>query len=205
VLGQLVEGLPGAVPAHLVQQLVDQLERPPGIRARMARPALGGRRLRRLDLFQAGVYEPQQRPQPPRLPRGQLGAVAVPAVHPGVQREAASPEHRDRAAVGVRQRRGDGQAQLVQALRRPVLAGDDRAVGRRAVHVELEEEPAPRGGEAIATVQQTLGDGLTGQRRAGVLVSAQQRVQRLAGGRRRRRTPDHQADARSLRQARYAI
>lgn len=123
------------------------------------------------DLRQAGVYEPEQRTEAVGFPGGELGAVPVAAVHPGVQGVAVAADHGDGVAVRVRYGRGDRDAESLEAFGGPVLAGDGLAV---AVQVVLEEVFAAGGGEPVAAVQQALGDAFAGERLTGGRVAAQQ-------------------------------
>ncbi len=61
--------------------------------------------------------------------------------------------------------------------------------GAVAVEVVFEEVAAARGGEEVAVVEQALGDGFAGQRRAGAGVVAEQGSESVSVGRRRR--PDY--------------
>ena len=123
------------------------------------------------DLLQTGVYEPEERAEPLGLEGGQMRAVAVPSVDPGVQRVAPPADHRDGVAVRVLEGRGDRHAERLEPLGGAVLAGDGLAV---AVEMVLEEVRATGGGEPVAAVEEALGDGLAGEWFARVLVAAQQ-------------------------------
>ncbi len=176
VFRQYVEGVAGPPPARERQQLVDQGEGVGGV------GAVGTAVRTPCGLLhhpvEAGVHEPQERSEPPGLRRRELGAVPVPAVDPRVQGVAAAADHRDRAAVGVLDGRGDGDAERLEVAGGAVLASDRVAV---AVQVVLEEVVAAGGHEAVAVVEQALGHGLAGERLARVAVVAQQG----ADGRRR--------------------
>lgn len=113
----------------------------------------------------------QERPQPCALPRGELAAVPVPAVDPGVQRVRVAPDDGDGAPVGAGQRRGDGDAEVRETLGRPVLAGDRGRVGGLGVEMVLEEVAAAGGAQPVAAVEQPLFDGVAGQRGPGGVLA----------------------------------
>ena len=148
VLGQFVEGLARCAGAHPPQQRGDQRIGHLGVRARVPARLGGG-----LHPGQGGVDEAEQRAQAAGVRGGEFAALAVPSLHPRVEREAAAAEHGDGAPVGVGHRWRDRQAHLVQPLGRPVLAGDDGGVGGGAVDVQLEEVAAAGGGQPEPPVQ----------------------------------------------------
>lgn len=106
--------------------------------------------------------DPQERSEASALVGGQLAAVAVPSVDPGVQGVGVTADDGDRAAVAARQRRGDGDAEVGQAPGRGVLAGDRRRVRGLGVEVVLEEVAALGRAEPVAAVQEALFDGFAG-------------------------------------------
>lgn len=97
--------------------------------------------------------ESEQRAEAAGVGGGEFAALAVPSLHPRIEREAAAADHGDGAPVGVRYGRRDGQAHLVEPLGRTVLAGDDGGVGGGAVDVQLEEVAAAGGGQPVSPVQ----------------------------------------------------
>lgn len=116
----------------------------------------------RHDPLQARVDDPQERAEAPALVGGQLAAVAVPAVDPGVQGVGVTADDGDRTAVAGGQRGCHGDAEVGQAPGRGVLAGDRCRVRGLGVEVVLEEVAAPGRAEPVAAVQQALLDGFAG-------------------------------------------
>lgn len=162
VPGQFVEGVGGAVPADVGEQIVDQREGVDGVGAlhgmragRRAGAGLGGH-----HPLQTGVYGPQERPQAGALAAGELTAVAVPAVDPGVQGVRVAADDGDRAALAVRERLGDRDAEVGETLGGPVPAFDRGRVRRVRVEVVLEEVAPPCRAHAVAAVEQALVDRL---------------------------------------------
>lgn len=111
VLGQLVEGVPGAAPACGRQQVVDQREGVGGVGAPVSAGAPREPRARLHDLLKTGVHGPEQRSEPLRLGGGELGARPVQPVDPGVQGVAPAADLRDCVTLCVLQGRGDGHAE----------------------------------------------------------------------------------------------
>lgn len=138
-------------------------------------------RARPHDLLQPGVHGPEQRPEPLRLVGAELGARPVQPVHPRVQGVAPAADLRDRVALGVLDGRGDGHAQRLEPLGGAVLADDRGAVAGGVVEVVLEEVGAAGGGDAVAVVEQALGDGFAAEGLAGVRIAAQHLVHRRHG------------------------
>lgn len=124
----------------------------------------------------------EQRAQPPALAGAELAAVAVAAVDPGVQGVGVAADDGDRTSVAARQGRGHRDAEVREALGRPVLTGDRGGVGGLGVEVVLQEVVAARGGEPVAAVQQPLVDGVAGQRGPGGVL-AEEGAQRGRMGR----------------------
>jgi hypothetical protein len=170
VFGELVEAVARAAGAGQPEQFVDGFD---GARRVGALVRAAGRRGLH-HLGQTGVDVAEQGAEAARVGGAELGAVAVPALDPGVQGVAVVVDDGDGAAGGVGDRRGDGQAEVVQALGGPVLAGDGVPVGGEGVHVLLEEVRAAGGGEAVAAVEEALGDRDAGEWFAGVRVAAQE-------------------------------
>ncbi len=87
----------------------------------------------------------------------------------------------DRAALAVRERQGDRDAEVGEALGGPVPAFDGGRVGGVRIEVVLEEVAAAGGAEPVAAVEETLVDRLTGEGGSRG-VQAEQGAQRGARG-----------------------
>jgi hypothetical protein len=122
------------------------------------------------------VHDTQECPQAAALPGGELAAVPVASLDPGVQGVGVPADHGDRVAVVPGQGRGHRHAQVGEALGGPVLADDRGRSGGLGVEVVLEEVPAPGGGEPVAAVEEPLVDGFTDERGTGG-VPLQERAQ----------------------------
>lgn len=118
---------------------------------------------RRHHPLQGRVHDTQECPQAAALPGGELAAVPVASLDPGVQGVGVAADHGDRVAVAPGQGRGHRHAQLGQALRGPVLADDRGRSGGLGVEVVLQEEPAAGGGEPVAAVEEPFVDGFAGE------------------------------------------
>lgn len=82
-----------------------------------------------------------------------------------------APDDGDRAPVCAGQRWRDGDAEVGQALGRPVLAVDRDRVGGLGVEMVLEEVAAVGGAEPVAAVEQPLFDRVAGQRGPGGVLA----------------------------------
>lgn len=143
------------------------------------------------------MHHPQQRPQSAALFGGELGAVAMAALDPGVEGVGVPADDRDRAPVVGREGRGDRDAEGGQALGGAVLAGDRLGGGRLGVEVVLQEVTAAGRAEPVAAVEKALVDGIAGEGGSGGVLAeegAQRgRVRHEGWYRRARHAPDARA------------
>lgn len=169
VAGQVVEGVGRLVAPDVAQQVLDEVEGVGRVGAlhRVGARGRAGASLGRHHALQAGVHGAQQRAQARALRAGELAAVQMPSVDPGVQRVGVSADDGDRTALAVGERRGDRDPDLGEAPGGEMAALDGVGVGGVGVEMVLQEVAAPCGAHPVAPVEQPLVHRFAGEGRTG--------------------------------------